>query len=169
MEPGRENFGVEPNIWYVVFTRKAANRFLSWLAMGKFKHVWAFAYCPGFKCWLTYDTELNGTRIRLLPHEAAPNLLAFYTRDCVVVRIAKNFDPMPLSIASHLAFYCVPAIKHLLGLSCVAWRPDGLYRHIMRCGGVRIDEPVNPGAADRPQSGDRTDAGPERSGHVAAE
>ena len=128
---------IEPDEWFVVFHRHTPSRLLALIALGCFKHVSAFAYCPGFKLWLLYDTSLSGTRIVLLSHgEIAKASLVKYTNNCAIVKIASRRVHMGWS--SRLAFYCVPAVKHLIGLRCVAMRPDALYRQILRSGGVPI-------------------------------
>lgn len=131
---------IEPDIWNVVFHRKGANRFLEFLCFGEFKHVSAFAYCAGFRAWLVYDTELLGTRLRLLPHNPRSiATLTGYMRGNVTLTIGKEFEPK-FSLAARAGFYCVPAIKHLLGVHCRDPRPDGLYRAILKAGGKPIHE-----------------------------
>ena len=147
MEVGDELPGaVEPSEWFVVFHVKSMSRILSLLAFGRFKHVSALGYCPGFRAWLLYDAQWGGMRVRLYSHETMRAMFAEYSRGCAVVKIARLNQPMRLS--SRLGFYCVPAIKHLLGLRNGALRPDALLRHCLRNGGVLIDagiEPSNPG------------------------
>lgn len=152
---------LEPDQWFVVFHRDSAAspRWISFLAMGEFKHVSAFAYCAGFKLWLIYDTQLNGTRLRLLPHgDPAIARLTEYMRGCAVIKIDRKFDPV--SWTSRLGFYCVPAMKHLLGVHCASMRPDGLYRALLRNGGVLLNATgKSPATAAGSAVGDRATAG----------
>ena len=138
---------IEPNEWFIVFHPKARTRWISWLACGKFKHVSAFAYCPGFRVWLIYDAQWSGMRLFLVSAAAAKAMLGKYTACCAIVKFTPWRHPMPLT--SRLAYYCVPAIKHLLGVRCASWRPDGLYVHLLRNGGQLIDgrhvDTINPG------------------------
>jgi len=131
---------VEPDYWNVVFhpseTRLA--RFL----LGRFQHVSAFTYVPGFGGWILYDVQWGGVRIMVLLRVAA---LVEYTRGCTVIKFTRRHSHLP--IATRLGFYCVPAIKHLLGLSCVAAFPDGLYRALIDNGGTILNESVNTAAA----------------------
>jgi hypothetical protein len=131
---------IEPDEWYVIFHRKVAVRWLSWLAFGEFKHVSAMAYCPGFKAWLVYDTQLRGTRIFLVAHgrdgETIKPFFIERTRDCAVVKIARGHAHMGLS--SRWGLYCVPVIKHLIGLRSAALRPDKLYKDCIKAGGEII-------------------------------
>ena len=153
----------EPTEWFVIFHRKVAVPWLAWLALGEFKHVSAMAYCAAFKAWLVYDTQLSGTRIFLIPHGyKGATVKPFFierTRDCAVVKIARGSVPMGLS--SRLGFYCVPAIKHLVGVRCAAVRPDALYRHLIHNGGTLLDERRHADTSDRskPCAGTAASAG----------
>src|SRR5215472_3371883 len=123
---------IEPSYWNVVFhpSRTALAR----LILGRFDHVSAFTHIPGVGAWILYDCQWGGTRISLIPRL---NVLVAYTRGCAIIKFDRAYKP--LALTSRLGFYCVPAIKQLLGLSCVAVTPDGLYRHLMNNGGIRID------------------------------
>jgi hypothetical protein len=127
---------IEPTEWYVVFHMRTPLRWLRWLALGRFKHVSAFAYCPGFKAWLVYDTQLNGTRLMLLAHPAAKAALIKYTEGCEIVHMPRQRQR--IAWPSRLGFFCTPAIIHLLAVRCRVWRPDALYRHLLQNGGKRL-------------------------------
>ena len=159
---------IEPSEWFVVFHRKSANRILSFLAFGEFKHVSIFGYCAGVKLWLLYDVHWNGTRLMLLDKQAVME----WSAGCDLVKIAR-FD-QPMGMTSRAGLYCVSAIKHLLRLRCVAATPDQLYRHILQSGGILVREhrqqqrpaATSPGGPDaRPGA----DAGAERPDQVALE
>src|SRR6516162_10794908 len=122
---------IEPDYWNVVFHKSEG--ILPRLVLGRFQHVSAFTYIPGFSGWILYDVQWAGVRIAMLSKVAH---LVAYTRNCTVVKFTRRYDHMPLY--TRFGFYCVPAIKHLLGLSCVAVSPDGLYRHLIRHGGELI-------------------------------
>jgi hypothetical protein len=125
------------------------------LLLGRFQHVSAFAYVPGFRVWVIYDCQWGGTRISFVSHGT---LIVPFIRDCSVVKFDRVYKPMIW--ASRLGFYCVPAIKSLLGLSCVAATPDGLYRHLINNGGILFNEGVQPTtAAARSDAATRAAAG----------
>lgn len=150
MDPAALPDGFEPAEWWVVFHPTASTRWLSWLAMGHFKHVSAFAYIPGFKAWLIYDVARAGTRLLLLPaNDAGKAELVRYTRDCAIVKMQRRADGPSLP---RLGFFCTTAICHLLGLTCVA-RPDALWRLCLRNGGEVIGRQSgpDPATAGRPQ------------------
>jgi len=122
---------IEPSYWNVVFHPSVTrlNRFL----LGRFQHVSAFTYVPGVAAWIMVDCQWGGVRIAFIPRIA---VLVAYTRDCTVIKFDRRYQRFALS--SRFGFYCVPAIKQLLGLSCVAATPDGLYRHLIKHGGELI-------------------------------
>ena len=122
---------IEPDYWNVVFhpSETRFNRIL----LGRFQHVSAFTYVPGVAAWIMIDCQWGGVRIALIPRI---NILVAYTRGCTVIKFDRRYQKFAL--ASRLGYYCVPAIKQLLGLSCVAATPDGLYRHLIRHGGELI-------------------------------
>lgn len=137
----RQLAAVEPSEWFVVFHRKSMNRLLSFLAFGEFKHVSAFGYCAGFKAWVVYDVRWSGTSICLMDQSAVIE----FTQGCDILKIART--DVKMGPDSRLGLYCVTAIKHLIGLRCVAMTPDQLYRHILRNGGLPIREQSEPRAS----------------------
>lgn len=145
---------IEPTEWFVVFHRKSVNRILSFLAFGEFKHVSAFAYCAGLKVWLVYDVQWSGTRVMLVDKLS---ILAL-TDGCDILKVSRTGERMAMS--SRLGFYCVSAVKHLVGLRCVAVTPGALYRHILRNGGMPIHGAgPTPATSGRPDARDRAAAG----------
>jgi hypothetical protein len=131
---------IEPDYWNVVFhpSETRFNRIL----LGRFQHVSAFTYVAGFHGWILYDVQWGGVRIAMFSN--LPALVA-YSRDCTIIKFNRKYEHMDL--LTRFGFYCVPAIKHLIGLSCVAVRPDGLYRAIINNGGEIINEPERAAAA----------------------
>ena len=137
---------IEPDYWNVVF--HPSEGILPRLVLGRFQHVSAFTYIPGFSGWILYDVQWGGVRIAMLGKVAH---LVAYTRGCTIVKFTRRYEHMPLY--TRFAFYCVPAIKHLVGLSCVAVSPDGLYRALIDNGGIILNESIQPTpAAARPNA-----------------
>lgn len=144
----RETF--EPSSWLLVFNHEASTRWRSFIAFGRFKHVWAVAYIPDCKSWLVYDVHLDGTMMGLVPDgEPFREFFGRQTqgmRKATLLRMPKagkgrerpiiNFRPF-----HRLGFWCVPAIKHLIGVRCSALRPDALYRACLRHGGTPFEAP----------------------------
>ena len=122
---------IEPTYWNVVFHPSVTR--LNRVLLGRFGHVSAFTYIPGFRAWILYDCQWGGTRIGFC---SGIGPLIVYSAGCAIIKFDRRYERVALS--SRLGFYCVPAIKQLLGLSCVAATPDGLYRHLIRHGGELI-------------------------------
>ena len=122
---------IEPSYWNVVFHPSQTR--LDRLLLGRFRHVSAFTYIPGVAAWVMVDCQWGGMRIAFIPRIA---VLVAYTRGCTVIKFDRRYQKFAL--ASRLGYYCVPAIKQLLGLSCVAATPNGLYRHLIKHGGELI-------------------------------
>ena len=144
---------IEPSAWYVVFHERTQSRIVSFLSFGRFKHVSAFGYYAGFKGWLVVDPHFTRLRLSMIPHEKH-GLLIKYMDGCTVVKIEPKNGFNLAARPGVPGIFCVPAIKYLIGLSCVAVRPDALYRHIINNGGIPIDGqrityPLTPGAAAR--------------------
>jgi hypothetical protein len=147
---------IEPDYWNVVFhpSRTRLERIL----LGRFRHVSAFTYVPGFKAWLIFDVQWGGVRLALFSHQAALEHFLELVGDCTIVKFYRQHRDR--LITARLGFYCVPAVKCLLGLSCVAVTPGALYRHLMNNGGVLLGESVQPRTpAGRPEPPARASAG----------
>ncbi|MGO9740459.1 MAG: hypothetical protein ACLPN5_02895, partial [Roseiarcus sp.] len=71
MDPIEPLGAAEAAEWFVVFHPDASSRWLSALAMGRFKHVSAFTYVPVGDCWLFLDAEWTGLRIVHAKHDVA--------------------------------------------------------------------------------------------------
>jgi hypothetical protein len=130
---------IEPTYWNVVFWPSESR--LARIFVGRFKHVSAFTYIAGFRAWLMFDNQWGGTRISLFAH---PHAFVPALHGTTIVKVDRAFAP--IAISSRLGTYCVPAVKQLLGLSCVAATPTGLYRYLIKHGGSVIGERI--GAAN---------------------
>lgn len=151
-----------PNRWSVVFHRKGYNRFFSLIAMGRFKHVSAFAWLPEMRVWLLYDVGFRRTVITVMPdNDGSKVVLADLIRgNCMVTLNAREGRPH----VARLGFFCTTAVKHLLGLSGGALRPDALFRLCVREGGEISDD-----ESRENRSASRSSACDARSGGEAAE
>jgi hypothetical protein len=153
---------IEPAEWFIVFHTKSATRWLGLITPGRYKHVSMVGYMAVYEAWLLYDVRLGGTCLQLLTKAAA---LA-WMHDCDVIQIKPT--GAHIGLRCRFGFTCVTAVKHLLGLLCVAPTPTALYRHILRNGGIPIGRRCS-GTSGRPQPSGRADTGAERSGLVAAD
>lgn len=123
---------VEPRAWTLVFARDAASRWASAIALGRHKHVRAYAYVPFLHVWIFFDPAFAGTSIVVASNAEAEWLISSWSINADLVSViappTKNLPPALLG-------FCVPQIKRLLGIRCGALRPSALYRHVMAHGG----------------------------------
>jgi hypothetical protein len=114
-----------------VFDRAASSWWASLIACGRHKHVRAYAYVPFLHVWVFFDPAFSGTRITLAAAAEAERMIASWivNADLVAVTVSRETMGPPLF------GFCVPAIKRLIGLRCVAVRPSALYRHCLNNGG----------------------------------
>ena len=137
---------VEPDTWFIVFHPVSATTWLNRLPL-RFRHVSAFAYVHAAGCWLLYDVQFWATRHIVLPDNAgALDFLAGFTEGCTVLHM-KRAGPSHLWFRA--GFWCVPAIKHLLGLRSGALLPSGLFRSCLRAGAKIIHGPPEVRSAGR--------------------
>ena len=125
-----------PDYWYVAFVKRNRTHWIDWLLPAGFRHVFAMGYVIETGYWLVYDVRLDATNIDVLEGQALDQLLAWCWQEGIVLRA----DCVPRSPQKHLrfGFWCVPAIKHLLGLKSCALTPRALYRHLVKIGCERI-------------------------------
>lgn len=122
----------EPDVWFLVFQTRARTRWLSWIAMGRYKHVTAFGYVPAMRAWLFYDVGLGRTWVAVMPDEPAAWIEAHgLQEESLTICIA------PRGRRRHwlrLGFWCVPAMGHLVGIGEKTFRPDALLKACMSSG-----------------------------------
>ncbi|MEO6381969.1 MAG: hypothetical protein ABIO35_08225 [Nitrobacter sp.] len=128
----------EPVRWLLIFSRQAASRWMSFIAFGRFKHVRAIGYVPGFDQWIFYDVRWSACHLFVVRDKTDEfrALFSDWAYDAEIVsmdRPARSLSRLPKT------FLCTTAIGHLLGLRCVAARPDAFYRQCLSHGGVVID------------------------------
>lgn len=107
---------------------------LAWLVPGRFKHVAAFGYSHACRTWVLYDVTLAGTEVYVLPDgQASLATIADWTAGCSILTIkgrAQSAHPL----LGRLGFWCVPAMKHLLGIRSGAVLPTQLWGSCLRNG-----------------------------------
>jgi hypothetical protein len=123
---------IEPERWVLVFQRSSKVWWVRLLACGRYKHVAAYAYLPGFKAWLIFDVNMVRTSVIVVPDgDEALGYLYEMTRDADLMAFRRLGAPSRPRVFG----WCVPAIKHLIGLKSRALRPDRLYRDCLCAGG----------------------------------
>lgn len=145
---------IEPRVWTLVFCKSATSKWVQRLVPGKYKHVRAYAYLPAAKAWLFYDVTMIGTSIRLAPDtdETVRTIIYPFTLDADLVSI-KHQGPTRWP---PLFGFCVPAIKHLIGLNSGALLVDALFRDCLKAGGQAFghSDPAICSAGAGPCAGD---------------
>lgn len=135
----------EPERWVLVFQRESKVWWVRLLAWGKYKHVAAYAYLPGFKAWLIYDVNMVRTSIVVVPDgDEALGYLYDLTRDADLMAIKRGSGVHRFGRPGIWCMWCVPAIAHLIGLRSGALRPDRLFRDCLRAGGDLLEERPTP-------------------------
>lgn len=122
--------------WHVAFWHRTTQRFgLHRLARGPYKHVTAFGYAAAVEGWVVYEPTIRGTSIKVIPHGESFLRVMAWTRERADLVL---FETRP---ARHTlwrpGFYCVPAIRNLIGAPSSAVTPTGLFNDILRRGGER--------------------------------
>jgi hypothetical protein len=130
-----------PQQWLLIFETKS-HWLVERLCPGKFKHVCAAGYVPAIDTWLVYSVDLDGTKFGAFrPGKDFQDWLAIAVVRAGVLRMpAGKPGALPW-----LTFWCVPAIKHLVGIRGGALWPDQLWRYCLANGAeivVSEDEPA---------------------------
>lgn len=142
-----------PETWVLAFARTAASPWVRWLVWGRYKHVRAYGYVPFLHVWLFYDATFTGIEVIVAADgEAARAQIAGWIDGCDLVRMPRRPHANASPVLA-MCGWCVPAIKRLIGLRCGALRPDALYEHCLRNGGVRYGK--QPSRTDVPAAADR--------------
>jgi hypothetical protein len=119
-----------PDQWLLIFETKS-HRMVERLCPGRFKHVCAAGYVAAIDTWMVYSVELDGTKVGAFrPGKDFNDWLAIAVARAGVLRV-KAGKPgwMPW-----LTFWCVPAVKHLVGIHGGALWPDQLWRYCIANG-----------------------------------
>jgi hypothetical protein len=128
---------IEPDRWTIAFHRTSPYWWVRLLALGKFKHVSAFAWVRDYGIWVYYDITLMGTKLLLLPDSAdATAWIAAQTATADLVQMQRRPLTRPVPIIA--PFCCVAAVGHLVGVSG-GTLPSTLYRACLQHGGEPID------------------------------
>lgn len=137
---------VQPQVWNLIFNRRPTSRWQGWLVPGEFKHVRAYAYVPGMHVWVFYDPHITATDIFLARDGAHADVVKVWLGDDGE-QISMKLQPTRRRWFP-CGFWCVPAIKHLLGLRCGALLVDTLFADCLLHGGqlFKGDRNENPTA-----------------------
>lgn len=151
--------------WYLAFHLKRGDWWAERLIPGRFSHVSAFAYLEGPKIWVLIDhTPRRTGTVAVWPGEPiVPPELGLWTANCSIlladVRHREGFRP-------RFGFWCVTAVKDLIGHSGRALSPEGLWNDLVRNGAQIVHDALTATASPEPDSGccDAERAAPARAG-----
>jgi hypothetical protein len=129
----------EPTIWWVMFAKQTDTWWTN-LIPGTYKHVRAAGYHPGSDSIVFVDVGMQRTMISVGTGHGAWDALADWMSDMEVVTYRPQHDRRTV-IPMRFGYWCVPAIKHLLGIRSGALRPDALLRDLLRNGATRFAPP----------------------------
>lgn len=133
--PDAIRFG-EPVRWILAFSRETSIPWLRRLPL-TYRHVSAFGYVgAGVDTWLFYSWRTDRVQISAARgDEAVRTLMHAFTQDADMLGI----DARPgVALGFRLGSWCVPAVKHLIGLRSRAITPAGLYRDCIAAGAQPI-------------------------------
>ena len=144
----------EPTSWLVIFHRRCGTEWVNRLP-GRFKHVSAIGWVNGANCWVYYDPTIHRTQVMVLPDEIG---IATYARIAAPNAVLKV--PVRERIgAGRVGFWCVPAIKHLLGLRSGALLPDRLWKDCLANGGEIVSDDARHSSTQQPADAGRNCGG----------
>jgi hypothetical protein len=125
-------------LWLIAFENPVRPAWWARFLRPGFRHIRACAYYPEANQWLFFNPTLRGTVIELWQGEDADCWLGEMALSAtIVLRFPSKYERS----AAPMTFYCVGAIKGLLGLRSTALTPYGLYRDLLARGAEIVDVP----------------------------
>lgn len=135
-----------PTRWLLAFSHRSTSRFINAIP-GRYKHVMAMGYVEELNTWLFFDVRLGHTNLYAARGDHALRLMAHYSQDADLLGIPARHRATP---ALRCGFWCVPSVKHLVGIRGGALRPDALWRDCVAQGATIIGyENVDTSSAGR--------------------
>lgn len=130
---------VLPIVWQVCFMGVERISPWDWFLPLGFRHTFLLGYLPGTDWWLCYDVLFFKTEISLVSGDKAGFLLNKAHLEGAVLNwnVAGFVKP---DWRPRFGFWCVPAVKHVLGVRCVAMTPKGLHDYLLRNGAKPLIE-----------------------------
>jgi len=170
IEPVAQPAEPPPRMWLVFFGEADGAWWWTRFLRPGFRHVCAAAWYPGQDRWVYFNPAGRGTVIEVASDtEFGPRFEHLVRTSAAILRVrgAQNRNGHPA------AFFCVGAIKALLGVRSCALGPFGLYRHLLVRGAeivARPEDDLGFSVSRPPAAAGRTDRGPgDRGGTRAAE
>lgn len=122
-----------PAVWQVCFCSTERrfwwNRFLT----RGFEHVYLLGYLPEYGAWMYFDPQADRLLLAIVSKEIAGRLLTRAYQGGRILTYEPE-DDTPQSVLDHFGTWCVPAVRHVLGVRCVAVTPKGLHDFLLENG-----------------------------------
>lgn len=128
--------GLSPAEWYVAFSdrgRGEARRWWHLFTRAGFGHCCAFGYVRATKVWVLVDWTAEGLAVLTLRDETADALIVESVNRGRVLAVRQGGD-FPAHGLRLPVLYCVPMVKHLVGLRSRAVTPWQLFCELRRRG-----------------------------------
>lgn len=136
-----------PLSWLLIFHRQSSKEWLDRLIPGRFKHVSAVGYVAEGDVWLFYDVQFDRTLVRAVLGEAGRDACARQIAGNAVLRVAAGG---PCLRPWRFGFWCVPAMKHLIGARTGALLPAHLWRDLVAQGAEIVHDDAKGRTAANP-------------------
>lgn len=122
-----------PAFWLVCFVGMERRSIWDWFLPAGYRHAFLLGYLPDVKQYLLYEVLFWRTTVALVSPALAGQMIsgAAAQGGALVCHPPEAGKP---SAWLRFGFWCVPAIKHVLGLRCVAVTPKGLHDFLVRNG-----------------------------------
>lgn len=153
MEESARLVDYEPKNWLVVFYPQSIYRWVNWLVPGRFKHVSLVTFVEPANAWLFYSIEPTRAPVELWPGSDEGSVrFAEVTASATIVK----FPSVKVRNSwLRAGWWCVPAVKHALGIRSGALSPDQLFRYLLANGGEIVRDVTED---SRPRPSDRSSA-----------
>lgn len=122
-----------PQLWNVCFAGLERNRWFDRFLRPGFRHVFMVGYVAEFGLWLKYEVLFSYSSIAIVSGDYAAGLICKAMHDGDVLTMRPMFH-MKHRVVSRLGLWCVPAVRHALGVRCVALTPQGIHRFLLKNG-----------------------------------
>lgn len=127
--------------WLVAFVKRGRDHWIDWFLPSGFRHVFAFGYVPEADVWLLYDVQFARTQVKVIPDELVGSHIEYAWEEGALIKVPHIKAAAPPLL--RWGFWCVPAIKHLIGVRSSALTPKGLYDHLVKIGCEQITREEN--------------------------
>lgn len=126
-----------PRLWLIFFGNSVPTFLSRWLRPG-FRHVAAASYFADQDRWVYVDACRSGTVVEVCRQDEFQDRFAsLMMNSSHILRVTARRERKRTAAT----FYCVGAIKALLGLNSRALSPYGLFQDLLRTGAEEVEKP----------------------------